>query len=865
MFFRAPIPLSKFRQIRRARQKALILMALPVCSGIMNGATGPPVPLVVHDAQRKTVSLSDGSGNLQIRLRYDGPCALDRVSVCGRIVVSRPPGVVSTALVRGKAWSSAKTLRQPQVTVTDSSVTVSEILYGDPKKPLRETWVLVPTANHIYWMIEAEPASPLEVEDRRMPNWLFDSTGVWSAGLLGTGGVAWWQLIGSAHGTYAAHTGKVRLWKRGARGALEIHGLVPSGGIATAFTRTADRRSAIRFTVGDPLPPLKYDPDTRRRRYLPNREDVWAPFTLDKRPLAVEYRLTAVEAKQEYDLGEIKHFREESIQALARTAARLGVIDAGLHGSNSWRTPYGPAVLHEPFIAQLGLLIQDRDYWESYKATLDFYRENAILPDGRVKPRWAYTCEDAIPGTCDSLGFYEAQWGILMDSNPDFVTNVAELFDYTGDRQWLRGQKEACERALEFILRRDSDEDGLVEMMTDDHTEARGSDWLDIIWASHENAFVNAKLYNALLLWSEVERLLGDAPRAGRYAELAGKLKEQFNEPVEDGGFWEADSGWYVHWRDRDGSIHGNNLATFVNFQAIAYGLCDDPERRASILGKIEEQMKSENLFFWPVCIYSYAEGEGLDWQFPFPKYENGDIFLSLGEVGVRAYRDYDPSIPVKYIGKLLDQYDRDGLAFQRYNRLTQSGEGDDILAGNSLALVGLYRNIYGVQPKYNRLLVDPRLTPPLYGTRLFYLLRDDRFVIDLDSGAASVSMDGLTFNGATPFGVSRSGDTLTYFHGLSPQPALAITRSGSGSVRVTVGRWETAGTVDLVWEERTPSPAGGMRYRLMGLVPSTAYLVSMEGGAPQAVRADQNGTLQFTGRPGRGDRRTYRVSPAGE
>jgi len=40
-------------------------------------------------------------------------------------------------------------------------------------------------------------------------------------------------------------------------------------------------------------------------------------------------------------------------------------------------------------------------------------------------------------GRVTDKGFYEAQWGYLLDANPDFVTDVAELYDLTGDKQWV--------------------------------------------------------------------------------------------------------------------------------------------------------------------------------------------------------------------------------------------------------------------------------------------------------------------------------------------------------------------------------------------------------------------------------------------
>ena len=167
----------------------------------------------------------------------------------------------------------------------------------------------------------------------------------------------------------------------------------------------------------------------------------------------------------------------------------------------------------------------------------EYYRDHAIQPDGRVLARWAYTDEDAMPGTATPTGFYEAQWGYLLDSNPDFVTNVSELYQQCGDQNWVKTFKTSCEKVLDYMLSRDSNGNHLVEMMTDSHTEKRGSDWIDVIWASYENAFVNAKLYYALTLWSDIEKQLGDTEKAGYYSTYASMLKTSFNKPTKDGGF----------------------------------------------------------------------------------------------------------------------------------------------------------------------------------------------------------------------------------------------------------------------------------------------------------------------------------------
>ena len=87
------------------------------------------------------------------------------------------------------------------------------------------------------------------------------------------------------------------------------------------------------------------------------------------------------------------------------------------------------------------------------------------MPDGRIIARWAYDNSDAMPGTATPEGFYEAQWGYLFDSNPDFVINVADLYNQTGDLKWVSKQKISCEKALEYLLKRDSNGNHLVEMI----------------------------------------------------------------------------------------------------------------------------------------------------------------------------------------------------------------------------------------------------------------------------------------------------------------------------------------------------------------------------------------------------------------
>jgi hypothetical protein len=363
-------------------------------------------------------------------------------------------------------------------------------------------------------------------------------------------------------------------------------------------------------------------------------------------------------------------------------------------------------------------------------------------------------------------------------------------------------------------------------------------------------------MYLALTLWARCEELLGDRRHASEYTAFAARLKASFNLATSEGGLWDPDNGWYVHWRDRDGSIHGNNLATFVNFQAIAYGVCDDPERRRSILDRIEAQMRKEDLFFWPVCMFSYAPGEGLDWQWPFPKYENGEIFLSLGELGTRAYAGYDPAIAVRCVKNLIEQYNRDGLAFQRYERTTRRGVGDDLLAGNALGIVGLFRNIYGIQPKFNRLLLDPHPTPELYGTRLTYRMRGRTFVVALDSAAHSLQAGKTTVSGRMPFGLDIGSRQSTIYAGTSDIASLRL--PASQQVTVALESWSDS---LMAWSVVTR--AGTIRCTVSGRTPGSSYRLEIDGRSPATVTASQEGKIGLD-IPGNGTMTAVRLTGVG-
>jgi hypothetical protein len=239
----------------------------------------------------------------------------------------------------------------------------------------------------------------------------------------------------------------------------------------------------------------------------------------------------------------------------------------------------------------------------------------------------------------------------------------------------------------------------------------------------------------------------------------------------------------------------------------------------------------------------SYEPGEGKEWQFPFPNYENGDLFLSWGSIGVAAYADYSPALAVKYVRNVLDQYSKDGLAFQRYGRAKQDGLGDDILSGNCLAIVGLYQAIYGINPLYNRFYLDPHITPELAGTVLNYNFRNKRLIISLDSSSYSVSDKMFKVTDGKSFGFNTTKNQLFYFNGNSPDVSLQVT--STQHLTIDIKNWDAN---KMEWQQKVIKP---VTYVLHKLKPNTTYMLAVNGKPVKSIKSNLKGELIINDNPG--------------
>jgi hypothetical protein len=253
--------------------------------------------------------------------------------------------------------------------------------------------------------------------------------------------------------------------------------------------------------------------------------------------------------------------------------------------------------------------------------------------------------------------------------------------------------------------------------------------------------------------------------------------------------------------------------------------------------------MQKENLFFWPSCMFPYESGEAHQLNYPFPAYENGDLFLSWGELGVRAYAADNPEIALRYVRNVIDRYRKDGLAFQRYLRLTQQGAGDDILAGNASSITGLYRDIYGIQPKYNRLYINPHLAKELYGTQIRYRFRDAVYDIDLNGTTNGVSVDGFTIRSSKDFALKAEGSRVLWYDGNSARPAMAVSAPSLSRLSLTIREWSEK----LRWTERNRSTTNVVSHEIMDLPTNQEYEIYCNGRIIGTREPDDQGVLRFS------------------
>jgi hypothetical protein len=792
-----------------------------------------------HDVKARKISITDMQKQLSLVIDYASGCKISRMMIKGKNVLS-PAGAYTGFRTNEDVLSGKAT--QVKVKQSGNTIELSNIAFGTQQIEAMETWKFSLSGSKILWNISREYSTGGTIDETYFPKWNFAAMDTWKGGIIDNGGMVWCKYLSRVNDTYGVHTGGITFWEPVSGNGLRIAAKSGTGSeIASGFSHSNQHEFTFTQLVSDTTMNQRYD----LSRFVSGKADVFAPFKVSKGTVSLNLVLEYVDYQSVYSRGNLPGIDAAAVRELLNTTGRYGVVDNNVIGANGWVTNW--KCLHEPFFAQIGMALSDPNYTANFSSTLDQERDLAMLADGRVLSRWHNAPGDEIAGTYNKkTGYYEAMWGYTIDSQTGYVINASEQFDLNGDTKWLRGHKESCEKALDWLIRRDENKNGIFEMKNNGIAEEKASDWLDIVWASYENAFVNAQMYEALNLWAGCERVLGDLKKAQYYREVAQRMKIAFNLPVEKGGFWSEAKQQYVYWRDKNGSVHGDNLVTPVNFAVIAFGLCDDPKRIAAVLNQIEKRNTGENLFHWPLCFDSFKREEVQHGNWPFPRYENGDIFPTWGYLGIRAYAGYDKGIALKYIKNILEQYNKDGLSSQRYSRLTQKGLGEDILAGISTSITALYRDIYGIRPRWNRMGLEPNMAKELDGTAFKYNLRDTIYELKLSAGNYNMSTGKFSVSSKLSFGASQKGKELVLYRDNQEKQTMHVTNAAGQIIRVELQEW-TDESCKLMF-----IGTGKYSMTLSGLESGSDYSIGNDKTDLQ-MKADSKGSLSVKNLKGGG------------
>ena len=353
---------------------ACVVVVVAACQAPNQGAASTPT--IVHDAKNRQIAISDGTGNLILRLRYEHQCTLDSVRVGGREVVREDTGVCSAVKVGGAWFTTRAGIETPAVDVTNDTVTVTGIRFGGGGASVVESWRFEARAGGIEWTIERECAPGVALEDSYQPGFDFADMSTWTGALLGTGGVAWCRLFDAPNASYGVHTGDATYWRAAERACLRIEAEPGAGQVvATRFSRQPSGVFSANLTISA----VEMIPKNGLSRFLHDRQDVWRPFEAPARS-SVRLVLSAPSLDEVSARWDFVGIDGAAVRAVRDTIARAGVIDMGIIGSNSYYSDC--AVLHEPWIAQMGILIDDPNYLANMARMIDLQRERRSPPTG---------------------------------------------------------------------------------------------------------------------------------------------------------------------------------------------------------------------------------------------------------------------------------------------------------------------------------------------------------------------------------------------------------------------------------------------------------------------------------------------------
>ncbi len=440
--------------------------------------------------------------------------------------------------------------------------------------------------------------------------------------------------------------------------------------------------------------------------------------TVDGQRDTVDYTFAAADYAAQYDLGTVNGVADPAaLTSLLNDFGRSGVVDTG-YGMSTVGLRYlgtGPYDLALSNPTVFGYF--DPAMTKSQQNLLTYFSEYAQGSNGHMYGR---TYRRTNP------------WGdnSLADSDPAYAAAAAELYEYTGDEEWLGTIKDSVRRSIDFMLQQRYDAaSGLFKNDIEDCTSKKSlREWNDAFYVHGRSGYVNELMYRALDLWSGIERdVYGDSARADSYAATAAQLKEQFNKSTADGGLWDPKMGMFAYWLCPDGTPQASVKHTQLNLQAVAFGMVDLDRGRA-ILDGVDVEMRKNRLPMIPQNFYpilpNTEEWSGDHFQSGL---EDGPIYPFMTEMYMRAANVVgERERSLTYLDNTLDRYTEDGFngwSFLDWSLKKRLGEA--WFPTNANAAGGVYTSMLGIRPTAHGVTIAPNFPAAMDGSNVTKTIHD--------------------------------------------------------------------------------------------------------------------------------------------
>jgi hypothetical protein len=241
--------------------------------------------------------------------------------------------------------------------------------------------------------------------------------------------------------------------------------------------------------------------------------------------------------------------------------------------------------------------------------SLWFYAEPMLfvhepLPGIDLRPLLRHSLDYWLDNHVSAQGHVNAfgkMYDLYVSSGACLIIAAWDYWTVSQDRDWVGNRIGTLHLMADYILRRDVDDDGLIESYGSGNAGSlrdpdRADIWFEMMNFGHKNAWTNLLAYRAFLSLADMLGQIGQANGAAYYTRKAEELRNAFVRQMLG-----SENGWFVSWISQDGEVH-DYCHTFINGMAVAYGIVAPDEGRR-ILERVVEKSESVGFDHWQLGV----------------------------------------------------------------------------------------------------------------------------------------------------------------------------------------------------------------------------------------------------------------------